>query len=422
MKVLVVGGGGREHAIVKALRESNEIDELICAPGNGGISVDCRCVPEVGASDIDAIVSLAKAEKVDYVVVGPDDPLALGCVDRLTESGIPAFGPDKSAARMESSKIFSKGLMEKHSIPTAKFRTFTDYENALRYIETQQPPLVVKADGLALGKGAIICETLDDAREAVKEMMLDGKFGKSGAFVLIEECIYGPEITVLCFCDGKSIVPMVSSQDHKRALDGDKGLNTGGMGAVAPCPLYTPEIAARVEAEVLKPVMDAMIAEGLCFKGILYVQLMLTKDGPKVIEFNARFGDPEAQVVIPLLKTDLFTIMRACTDGTLGKLRIEWKNECAATVVLASGGYPEHYEKGKYISGLSIAMLSGATIYHAGTKRDKYTFLTNGGRVLDITARGATLEQALQKAYSAVRLISFDGMQYRTDIGKKYRA
>lgn len=421
MKVLVVGGGGREHAIVKALRESEQIDELICAPGNGGISVDCRCIPEIGASDIPAIVKLAKDEKVDYVVVGPDDPLALGCVDALSEAGIPAFGPDKSAARMESSKIFSKGLMAKHNIPTAKFKTFTDYAKAREYISAQQPPLVVKADGLALGKGAIICNTQEEALKAAKEMMLDGKFGKSGAYVLIEECIYGPEITVLCFCDGKTIVPMVSSQDHKRALDGDKGLNTGGMGAVAPCPLYTPEVAEQVQAEILRPVMDAMIAEGLCFKGILYVQLMLTRDGPKVIEFNARFGDPEAQVVIPLLKTDLFTVMRACTDGTLQQLNIEWKNECAATVVLASGGYPEHYEKGKFISGLSIAMLSGATVYHAGTKRDKYTFLTNGGRVLDITAHGATLTEALQKAYSAVRLISFEGMQYRTDIGKKYR-
>ena len=380
MKVLVIGGGGREHAVCKKLSESKDVTQILCAPGNAGIAQVARCVPKVKATDVEGIVALAKNEKVDFVCVTPDDPLALGCVDRLEEEGIPAFGPTAYAAQMEASKIFSKNLMRKYDIPTAKCEIFTEMDKALAYLDTQEAPIVVKADGLALGKGVVVASTIEEAKNAVIEMMEGGKFGRSGARVLIEECMVGREVTVLCFCDGKTIRPMPASQDHKRVFDGDKGPNTGGMGAFAPSPLYTEEIAERTEKEILIPTLNAMNSESFTFKGVLYVGLMLTKDGPKVVEYNARFGDPETQVVLPLLESDLFAIMRAVREGRLAETDIRWKKESAACIVLASGGYPEKYESGKLISGLEDAEAAGATVYHAGTKKTDAGYVTAGGR------------------------------------------
>ena len=333
MKVLVIGGGGREHAVCKKLSESKDVTEILCAPGNAGIAQVARCIPEVKATDIEGIVALAQREKVDFVCVTPDDPLALGCVDKLEAAGIPAFGPTAYAAQMEASKIFSKNLMRKYRIPTAKSETFTEMDKALAYLDTQGAPIVVKADGLALGKGVVVAATVEEAKQAVVEMMQGGKFGQSGARVLIEECMVGREVTVLCFCDGKTIVPMKASQDHKRALDGDKGPNTGGMGAFAPSPLYTDEIAERTEREILLPTLHAMNAEGFTFKGVLYVGLMLTAEGPKVVEYNARFGDPETQAVLPLLESDLFAIMRAVREQRLAETEIRWRGGAAACIV-----------------------------------------------------------------------------------------
>ena len=418
MKVLVIGGGGREHAVCRKLSESKDVTELLCAPGNAGIARVACCIPDVKATDIDGIVALAKREKVDFVCVTPDDPLALGCVDRLEAEGIAAFGPTAYAAQMEASKIFSKNLMRKYGIPTAKCEIFTEMEKALAYLDTQSAPIVVKADGLALGKGVVVAATIDEAKQAVIEMMQGGKFGRSGARVLIEECMVGREVTVLCFCDGKTIVPMKASQDHKRVFDGDKGPNTGGMGAFAPSPLYTRHIAERTEREILLPTLRAMNAEGFTFKGVLYVGLMLTKDGPKVVEYNARFGDPETQVVLPLLDSDLFAIMRAVREQRLAKMDIRWKDGAAACVVLASGGYPGKYEGGKPISGLEEAEAMGATVYHAGTKRTDAGYVTAGGRVLGVTALGDTLADAIHKAYAAAEQIHFDGAHMRRDIGK----
>ena len=418
MKVLVIGGGGREHAVCRKLSESKDVTELLCAPGNAGIARVARCIPDVKATDIDGIVELAKREKVDFVCVTPDDPLALGCVDRLEAEGIAAFGPTAYAAQMEASKIFSKNLMRKYGIPTAKCEIFTEMEKALAYLDTQSAPIVVKADGLALGKGVVVATTIDEAKQAVIEMMQGGKFGRSGARVLIEECMVGREVTVLCFCDGKTIVPMKASQDHKRVFDGDKGPNTGGMGAFAPSPLYTRHIAERTEREILLPTLRAMNAEGFTFKGVLYVGLMLTKDGPKVVEYNARFGDPETQVVLPLLDSDLFAIMRAVREQRLAEMDIRWKGGAAACVVLASGGYPGKYEGGKPISGLEEAEAMGATVYHAGTKRTDAGYVTAGGRVLGVTALGDTLADAIHKAYAAAEQIHFDGAHMRRDIGK----
>lgn len=418
MKVLVIGGGGREHAVCRKLSESKDVTELLCAPGNAGIARVARCIPDVKATDIDGIVALAKREKVDFVCVTPDDPLALGCVDRLEAEGIAAFGPTAYAAQMEASKIFSKNLMRKYGIPTAKCEIFTEMEKALAYLDTQSAPIVVKADGLALGKGVVVAATIDEAKQAVIEMMQGGKFGRSGARVLIEECMVGREVTVLCFCDGKTIVPMKASQDHKRVFDGDKGPNTGGMGAFAPSPLYTRHIAERTEREILLPTLRAMNAEGFTFKGVLYVGLMLTKDGPKVVEYNARFGDPETQVVLPLLDSDLFAIMRAVREQRLAEMDICWKDGAAACVVLASGGYPGKYEGGKPISGLEEAEAMGATVYHAGTKRTDAGYVTAGGRVLGVTALGDTLADAIHKAYAAAEQIHFDGAHMRRDIGK----
>ena len=419
MKVLVIGGGGREHAVCKKLSESKEVTEILCAPGNAGIAQVARCIPEVKATDVESIVALAKSEKVDFVCVTPDDPLALGCVDRLEEEGIPAFGPTAYAAQMEASKIFSKNLMRKYGIPTAKCEIFTEMDKALAYLDTQEAPIVVKADGLALGKGVVVAATIEEAKNAVIEMMEGGKFGRSGARVLIEECMVGREVTVLCFCDGKTIRPMPASQDHKRVFDGDKGLNTGGMGAFAPSPLYTEEIAERTEKEILIPTLNAMNSEGFTFKGVLYVGLMLTKDGPKVVEYNARFGDPETQVVLPLLESDLFAIMRAVREGRLAETDIRWKKESAACIVLASGGYPGKYESGKLISGLEDAEAAGATVYHAGTKKTDEGYVTAGGRVLGVTALGDTLADAVHSAYAAAENIHFEGAHMRRDIGSR---
>lgn len=419
MKVLVIGGGGREHAVCKKLSESKDVTQILCAPGNAGIAQVARCIPEVKATDIEGIVALAKNEKVDFVCVTPDDPLALGCVDRLEGEGIPAFGPTAYAAQMEASKIFSKNLMRKYGIPTAKCEIFTEMDKALAYLDTQKAPIVVKADGLALGKGVVVAATIEEAKNAVIEMMEGGKFGRSGARVLIEECMVGREVTVLCFCDGKTIRPMPASQDHKRVFDGDKGLNTGGMGAFAPSPLYTEEIAERTEKEILLPTLNAMNSEGFTFKGVLYVGLMLTKDGPKVVEYNARFGDPETQVVLPLLESDLFVIMRAVREGRLAETDIRWKKESAACIVLASGGYPEKYESGKLISGLEDAEAAGATVYHAGTKKTDAGYVTAGGRVLGVTALGDTLADAVHSAYAAAEKIHFEGAHMRRDIGSR---
>lgn len=419
MKVLVIGGGGREHAVCKKLSESPLVTQLLCAPGNAGIAQVARCVPDVKATDVPAIVALAKAEQVDFVCVTPDDPLALGCVDALEEAGIAAFGPNAQAAQMEASKIFSKNLMHKYGIPTAKSEVFTDADAALAYLATQQAPIVVKADGLALGKGVVVAQTIEEARQAVEEMMRGGKFGKSGARVLIEECMFGREVTVLCFCDGKTIVPMRASQDHKRVFDGDKGPNTGGMGAFAPSPLYTEEIAKRTEQEILLPTLRAMNAEGITFKGVLYVGLMLTAQGPKVVEYNARFGDPETQAVLPLLESDLMEIMMAVREQRLSGMDIRWKEQAAACIVLASGGYPGKYESGKVISGLEDAQAMGATVYHAGTKLVDGAYVTAGGRVLGVTALGNTLADAVHGAYAAAEKIHFEGAHMRRDIGSR---
>ena len=421
MKILVVGGGGREHAIIRKLKQSAGVTEILCAPGNGGIAADAVCVP-VAATDVENMVELACAQHVDYVVVAPDDPLALGMVDALAEKGIPAFGPDKAAARIEASKVFSKNLMKKYGIPTAEYETFTNADEAMAYIRARgKYPVVVKADGLALGKGVLICEDEAAAESAVKGMLEEGMFGASGRRVVVEEFLTGPEVSVLSFTDGKTVVPMVSSMDHKRALDGDKGLNTGGMGTVAPNPCYTNEIAGVCMETIFKPTVAAMAAEGCPFKGCLYFGLMLTPDGPKVIEYNCRFGDPETQVVLPLLESDLLAIMRATTDGTLDKVEVRFSHKSAACVVLASGGYPQHYEKGKVITGLVNGQLPGgeAVVYHAGTALRDGQLVTAGGRVLGITATADTLKQALEKAYAASEQIHFDGLHKRTDIGAR---
>ena len=417
MKVLVIGGGGREHAVCNKLAESPLVSELLCAPGNAGIAQVARCVPEVKATDVEGIVALARREGVDFVCVTPDDPLALGCVDALEAAGIPAFGPSAYAAQMESSKIFSKNLMKKYGIPTAKSETFTDCAAALAYLDTQSAPIVVKADGLALGKGVVVAATIEEAKQAVREMMEGGRFGQSGARVLIEECMVGREVTVLCFTDGKTLVPMVASQDHKRVFDGDRGPNTGGMGAFAPSPLFTPEIAARTREEILMPTLHAMAAEGFTFKGVLYVGLMLTADGPKVVEYNARFGDPETQAVLPLLDADLMQIMMAVREQRLAEVEIRWKPQSAACIVLASGGYPGKYEGGKVITGIAQAEAMGATVYHAGTRREGDALVTAGGRVLGVTALGNTLREAVDAAYAAARQIHFEGAHMRSDIG-----
>lgn len=420
MKVLVVGSGGREHAVIRKLAENPEIDRIFCAPGNGGISVQAQLV-EIKATDVEGMVAFAKKEGIDFVVVTPDDPLVLGMADAMEEAGIPAFGPSKKAAQIEGSKVFAKNLMKKYGIPTAKYEVFDDPSKVIAYIEREnQFPAVIKADGLALGKGVVIARNLAEAKEAVHSIMEDKIFGKSGNQVVVEEFLTGKEVSVLAFTDSHTISPMISSMDHKRVYDNDEGPNTGGMGTIAPSPYYTPEVAKRCMEEIFLPTMEAMKKAGRPFKGCLYFGLILTERGPKVIEYNCRFGDPETQVVLPLLKTDLFTIMRAVRDERLGEVDIQWSTGAAACVVLASGGYPKKYETGLPIEGLDEnGGHPGVIVYHAGTKKQDGRFLTAGGRVLGVTGLGETLPQALEKAYGAVREITFKNAHYRTDIGKK---
>ena len=420
MKVLVVGSGGREHAVIRALSKNKSIDEIVCAPGNGGIASLAACV-NITATDVDGMVDYAKNNGVDFCVVTPDDPLALGMVDAMEAAGIPSFGPNRKAAQIEASKVFAKGLMKKYGIPTAAYEVFTDPADVLAYLQKRNTwPAVIKADGLALGKGVLIAQNEEEAKAAVRELMVDKKFGASGNEVVVEEFMEGPEVSVLSFTDGHVIVPMVSSMDHKRADDGDKGLNTGGMGTIAPSPVYTPEIAKECMEKIFVPTMHAMNEEGRTFKGVLYFGLMLTKDGPKVVEYNCRFGDPETQVVLPLLKSDLFTIMRAVHDEKLADLDIEWSDEAAACIMEASGGYPESYKKGYEIHGLDEnGQHPGVYVYHSGTKKENGKFYTNGGRVLGIMATGSDLKEALAKAYAAVDEIGFENMHYRHDIGRK---
>ena len=415
MNILVVGGGGREHAIIKKLKENPAIETIYALPGNGGMEGDAVCVP-IGAKEIDRIVAFAAEKKVDYAVVAPDDPLVLGAVDALNAVGIPCFGPKANAAIIEGSKIFSKRLMQKYGIPTAACEIFEDAEEALRYVKGCPLPAVVKADGLALGKGVVICETREEAEEAVTSMMLDGKFGQSGARVVIEEYLTGPEVSVLSFTDGETVIPMVSSMDHKRALDGDRGLNTGGMGTVAPNPYYTKEIANACMERIFLPTIRAMKAEGRPFTGCLYFGLMLTEKGPMVIEYNCRFGDPETQVVLPLLESDLYTVMRATTDGTLKDTEVRFSDKHACCVILASEGYPEHYEKGYEIT---IPEAVSDHVYVAGARREDGKLLTSGGRVLGVTAVAASLPAAIGEAYRMADQVHFQNAFCRRDIGQR---
>ncbi len=419
MKILVVGGGGREHAIIKKMKENPQVTEIFACPGNGGIAKDAVCV-DIGATDLEKIAAFAQNEQIDFCVVAPDDPLVLGLVDILEEKGIPCFGPEKKAAILEGSKVFSKDLMKKYNIPTARYEVFEDANKAVEYIRAQNEfPTVIKADGLALGKGVIIAESMADAEAAVKSIMEDKMFGDSGNHIVVEEFLTGPEVSVLSFTDGKTVVPMISSMDHKRALDGDKGLNTGGMGTVAPNPYYTDEIAKICMDTIFLPTMRAMNAEGRTFKGCLYFGLMLTPKGPKVIEYNCRFGDPETQVVLPLLKTDLLTVMQAVHDETLSDLNVEFSSDSAACVILASGGYPQAYKKGCIMNFGNAENLPDITVYHAGTALKDDELVTAGGRVLGVTATGEDLPAALKKAYAAVSEINFDGAFCRKDIGAR---
>ena len=420
MDVLVVGGGGREHAIIMKLSQSPKIGKLYCTPGNGGISRFAECF-DIKATDIDGVVELAKKLSVDMVVVAPDDPLVLGMVDVLNANGIKTFGPNKAAAEIEGSKVFSKQLMKKYKIPTAEYEVFSDAKEAIEYIKRKNSyPAVIKADGLALGKGVVIAKDFDEAQNAVNSIMEDKIFGASGNRIVIEEFLTGPEVSVLSFCDGKTVVPMVSSMDHKRALDNDEGLNTGGMGTIAPNPYYTKEIAKECMEKIFLPTVAAMNSEGRPFKGCLYFGLMITPNGPKVIEYNCRFGDPETQVVLPLLKTDLLEIFEAVYEERLSEIKIEWKDESAACVVMASGGYPQKYSTGFEISGLDEkGQVDGAFVYHAGTKFSQGKFLTSGGRVLGVTSTGKSLEKALESAYKSLGAIAFEGMHYRKDIGQR---
>ncbi len=415
MKILVVGGGGREHAIIKTLKKNPEITKIYAAPGNGGIAADAECI-SIGALEIEKIVAFAVENQIDYAVVAPDDPLVMGCVDALEEKGIPCFGPRANAAIIEGSKAFSKNLMKKYNIPTAQYEIFTNLQDALNYLETAPIPTVVKADGLALGKGVIIAQTRQEAKEAVTDMMANAKFGKSGSTVVIEEFLTGPEVSVLAFTDGKTVKPMVSSMDHKRAGDNDTGLNTGGMGTVAPNPYYTEEIARQCMAEIFLPTIAAMNTEGRTFKGCLYFGLMLTPNGPKVIEYNCRFGDPETQVVLPLLESDLLTVMQACTNGTLAETDVKFSEKFACCVITASQGYPESYQK-----GFTITMTDEAAdaTYVAGAKLEGGKLVTSGGRVTGTTAVADSLESAIKEAYRLADGVCFENAYRRSDIGQK---
>ena len=415
MKILVVGGGGREHAIIKKIKENKTVTDIFALPGNGGIAKDATCV-NIGATDIENIVKFAIDNSIDYPVVARDDPLVLGCVDALEAKGIPCFGPDSKAAIIEGSKVFSKNLMKKYNIPTAQYEVFNDMEAALAYLDTAPIPTVIKADGLALGKGVIIANTREEAKDAVVSMMQDKVFGKSGDNIVIEEFLTGPEVSVLSFTDGNTVVPMVTSMDHKRALDGDQGLNTGGMGTVAPNPYYTEAVAKECMEKIFIPTMNAMKAEGRTFKGCLYFGLMITENGPKVIEYNCRFGDPETQVVLPLLESDLLTVMQAVTNETLSKTPVKFADKSACCVIMASNGYPQSYEKG---FEMTIPQEICDNVYVAGAKLDGDKLLTNGGRVLGATAIADTLKEAIDKSYKMVETIKFDNAYFRKDIGKK---
>lgn len=420
MKILMLGSGGREHALIRKLKESPRVKEVICAPGNGGISCDAQCFP-VSVMDKQGVIDLARREEVDLVFVAPDDPLAAGMVDALNAAGIRAFGPNAAAARIEGSKVFSKNLMKKYGIPTASYAVFDDPSEALAYIVSENKyPTVIKADGLALGKGVIIAGNEQEASNAVEDIMENKVFGESGNRIVVEEFLTGPEVSVLAFTDGKTVVPMVSSMDHKRAHDGDKGLNTGGMGTISPNPHYSQALADECMKTIFEPTVRAMAAEGCPFKGCLYFGLMMTADGPKVIEYNARFGDPEAQVVLPRLKTPLVDIVEAVIDERLSDIDIDWDKGACACVIIASGGYPEKYRKGFEITGLDDGgQADGVTVYHSGTLKKDGKFFTNGGRVLGVTASGSSLDEALEKAYGAVETISFEGAFHRSDIGRR---
>ena len=418
MKVLIVGGGGREHAIAEAVSRSSHVDKLYCAPGNAGIEELAECVP-ITPMEFDKIVEFAQKESIDLTIVGMDDPLVGGLVDELEKAGLRAFGPRKNAAILEGSKAFSKDLMKKYGIPTAAYETFDDAAKALEYLEGAKFPIVLKADGLALGKGVLICQNLDEAKAGVKEIMEDKKFGSAGNHLVIEEFMTGREVSVLSYCDGQNIKLMTSAQDHKRAGDGDTGLNTGGMGTLSPSPFYTAEIDKKCKETIFQKTVDAMKAEGREFKGIIYFGLMLTQEGPKVLEYNARFGDPEAQVILPRQKTDIIDVMNACIDGTLDQIDLEFEDNAAVCVVLASDGYPVAYEKGKVITGLDkFKTADGYYCFHAGTKKTSEGIVTNGGRVLGITAKGKTLKEARAEAYKATEWVSFDNKYMRHDIGK----
>lgn len=414
MKVLVIGGGGREHAIICALKKSPKVTELLCAPGNGGIAADAKCFPDVKATDLDGVLAICKSEKPDYVMVASDDPLALGMVDMLEQNGFKAFGPRKNAAEIESSKAFAKEFMRRHSIPTAEYETFSNYADAEKYIRGKGAPIVIKADGLALGKGAIVAMTLDEALDAARDMLEGGAFGGAGRTVVVEEYMTGREVTVLAFCDGTHIVTMPPARDHKRIFDGDKGPNTGGMGVISPVADYTDELAKTAMDRIFKPTIDGLREEGREFRGVIYFEMMLTPSGPKVIEYNARFGDPECETVLPLLKSDLLDVLIACRDGKLGETKVEWSGEASCCVMIASGGYPTKYEKGFEITGIDGC---GATVYHSGTQIKDGKLVTSGGRVLAVVAQGATLEKARADAYAAAEKIHFEGAYMRHDIG-----
>lgn len=420
MKVLIVGGGGREHAIAVSMKKSKRVEKLYCVPGNAGIAQIAECEPSIGVMDFDRIVAYAKEKEVDLVFVAPDDPLVGGLVDRMEAEGFRTFGPRADAAILEGSKVFSKDLMKKYHIPTAGYETFDDPQKALEYLQTAKLPIVLKADGLALGKGVLICETLEEARAGVREIMMDKHFGSAGNRMVIEEFMTGREVSVLSFVDGKTIKPMTSAQDHKRAKDGDQGLNTGGMGNFSPSPFYTPEVDEFCRKHIYQPTVDAMAAEGREFKGVIFFGLMLTPEGPKVLEFNARFGDPEAQVVLCRMKNDIMDVIDACIDGTLDQVDLQFEDNAAVCVVLASDGYPVSYEKGFEITGLErFEGKEGYYCFHAGSRLDdKGRIVTNGGRVLGVTAKGATLKEARAKAYEAAEWVSFANKYMRHDIGK----
>ncbi|MCD8398300.1 MAG: phosphoribosylamine--glycine ligase [Lachnospiraceae bacterium] len=418
MRVLIIGSGGREHAIAWKVAQSPSVDKIYCAPGNAGIAEYAECVA-IGAMEFDRLAAFAKEKQIDLTVVGMDDPLVGGIVDVFEAQGLRVFGPRKNAAILEGSKAFSKDLMKKYGIPTAAYESFTDADEALHYLESAKLPIVLKADGLALGKGVLICNTLDEAKAGVKEIMLDKKFGSAGNCMVVEEFMTGREVSVLSYVDGKTIKPMTSAQDHKRAGDGDTGLNTGGMGTFSPSPFYTKEIDEYCREHIYQPTVDAMAAEGRPFKGIIFFGLMLTADGPKVLEYNARFGDPEAQVVLPRMKTDIIEVFEACIDGTLDQVDLEFADNAAVCVVLASDGYPVHYEKGLKIEGLdAFRGKDGYYVFHAGTAKKDGDIVTNGGRVLGVTATGTDLKAARANAYEAVEWISFANKYYRHDIGK----